>query len=218
MRTWTGAVREYAGPRTFALVDPGFPGCHDGGADLRWHDHRPTIADVDDSRGRPDLPDSWADAANEAEFEFFEAKHSKPSHRWSGGFGYSHDGPGGLEIVAQVEGHQVSVETTRAGNGLPHEIRRSVLLNDLVVRAFDLDRGQTELPQAVTLDSEDRTILVDGEPTAFEGHVSNQGAWIGIAGTADGRQVVVRALGPVSTIELVRCANWAMPEGGPPSL
>ena len=175
---------------------------------------------MDDSSGRAELPDTWAEAANEAEFEFFEVEEPSPSHRWAGGYGYSQDGPVSLEVLARVDDTEVSVATMSAGNGLPDHVRRSTLLQDLLAhaaRAFDPDRDPIiDLPHTVTFDAEDRTIVVDGEPIAFSGYATSEGTWVGIADIEDGRQVLVRALGPMPALRLGRCSNRAMPDSGSP--
>jgi hypothetical protein len=163
------------------------------------------------------MPDSWAEAANEVDFGFLEVEDPLPTVRWAGGFGYSHDGPASIEVFAQVEGHEVSVETSAAGQGVPEEFRRSVLLNDLVVRVFDLERDDLVLPFTLTLDAEERAISVDGESTIFEGYSADRARWAGIAVLPDGRQITVRASGRVSGLRLRRCVSWALPESKPQS-
>lgn len=162
--------------------------------------------------GQPELPDTWLEAANEASFAFFEVASPTPDSRRAGGYGYSADGPVSLEVLGEFDGGEVSVETTDIGHGIPNEVRRPLLLHDLAARLFHLVSDDVELPLTVTFDSEDRTIVVDGEPVRFEGYSASEQGWAGVADLADGKQVVVRVSGRMGPDRLTHCTDWAMPD------
>ena len=174
-----------------------------------------TIGDVSAPNERPELPDTWAEAANEADFVSVEIVEPAPNYRWAGGYGYSNEGPVALEILAVVDGDEISVETRRIGESPPPELRRSLLLHDLVRTVFDLDQPTYELPQSLTLDEEDRTVTVDGEACRFEGYSANGRAWIGATTLGDGREIVLRDPAGVRPTGLATCTNWAMSDRGP---
>lgn len=162
---------------------------------------------------RPELPDTWLEAVRAADFIFYEV--AEPSQRWAGGYGYSHDGPAMLEVLAILDGGEVSVETIASGEGPPPQLQRSLLLHDLVWNVLSPDQDDFELPHVLSLDEEDRTIDVDGLPTSFSGYSADGGAWLGAAAMADGRAVVVRDRSGVRPTKLARCTDWAMPDHGP---
>ncbi len=164
---------------------------------------------------RPELPDTWIEAANEADYAFFEVTAPAPSYRWAGGYGYSHEGPVVLEILAVVDGEEVSVETIKAGEAPPPDLRRSLLLYDLVRAVFDPDKAEVELPLTLTLDEDDRTISVDDEPRLFKGYSANGRLWQGSAMLPDGREIVLKDPAGVHPTELAACENWAMTDRGP---
>lgn len=180
-----------------------------------WQRRGSTLAGVSSPNERPELPDTWAEAANEADYVFFEVAEPAPSYRWAGGYGYSHEGPVALEILAVVEGEEVSVETVRAGDAPPPDMRRSLLLNDLVRTVFDPDDMALEFPLTLTLDEDDRTISVDAEPCLFKGYSAYGPVWLGATTLADGREVVLRVPAGVRPTGLAACKNWAMSDRGP---
>jgi len=174
-----------------------------------------TLAEVSTPNERPELPDTWAAAVNEADFVLCEIVVPAPTHQWAGGYGSSHEGVVVMEILAVVEGAEVSVETHRSGEAPPPDLRRSFLLRDLVQAVFALDNPAFELPQTLTLDEEDRTISVDGEPYLFRGYSANGRAWLGAATLSDRREVVLRDPMGARPTALAARKNCALPDRRP---
>ena len=65
---------------------------------------------------RPQGPDDWLDAADAADFSFYELARPEPSHLWGGGFGWGQDGTRSIEVVARVQRAEITIaETPRLG-------------------------------------------------------------------------------------------------------
>ncbi|MEM9656393.1 MAG: hypothetical protein AAGA65_30215 [Actinomycetota bacterium] len=164
---------------------------------------------------RPELPDTWIEAANEADYAFFEVTEPAPTYRWAGGYGYSHEGPVVLEILAVVRGEEVSVETVKAGEAAPPDLRQWFLLQDLVRTVLDPDTERLDFPLTLTFDEDDWTISVDGEPRVFRGYSVNGRAWQGATTLPDGREIIIKDPAGARPTALATCHNWAMTDTGP---
>ena len=105
-----------------------------------------------------DLSACWHDAAESASFAFYEP--SNGNERWAGGF--ASDGSQ-IEVIALVDGDEVSVETSRAERALPDGVRRRHSIGEMLWRHALEGDAQSTLPYSVTIDADDRAVTVDGE-------------------------------------------------------
>lgn len=162
-----------------------------------------------------ELPDTWVEAANAAEFKFYELTDPTPDYRWAGGYGWG-DGPMELEILHRVDGVEVSVVTNVASERPPGDWDTRQLLWDLVVHALAEGNDPVVLPMTLTISAGTRTIDVDGVATVFEGAELDAGGWAGSATLEDGKTVSVRVRGgSVVPLAISVCSNWAMPDRPP---
>jgi hypothetical protein len=119
--------------------------------------------------------DPWHDAAALAPFRPYEVDGG--SERWAGGFAADGDQ---LEVITLVDGHEVGVETSRAG-GIPppHVARRSRLSHLLSLHVLEGD-GEVTLPYSVTVEVDDRTVTVDGDEHVLHGmRIAGDERWVG---------------------------------------
>jgi hypothetical protein len=119
----------------------------------------------------------WHDAASLATFALYEA--SNGSERWAGGF--SADGSH-LEVIALVDGVEVSVDSSRAEGGPRAAVRRRLAIADLLWRHILESDGELTLPYSVTIEAVDRAVTVDGEVRTVPGmRIEGQVRWVGMA-------------------------------------
>lgn len=163
----------------------------------------------------------WHDAADRAEFTFYEPVAPGRRHRWAGGFGCGRDTetPTALEVLADVDGVKVSVDTRLQDRRLPHQ-PRDVGLGPMaldLLTSLLLDGTDLQLPMSINLVADDRTIVVDGQETPFAGvRIEGSPRWLGETDLAD---VIVRVtlFGDLPALSLVPCRDWhSLPELPPP--
>lgn len=117
----------------------------------------------------------WHDAAAVASFAPYEPIGS--SERWAGGFGSAGDH---LEVVALVDGVEVSVDTSLPARPSPDGVRDRNAISELLWRHTLEGHGELELPYSVRVISDDRTVMVG--QTAYTAHgmrVDGSSRWVG---------------------------------------
>ena len=125
---------------------------------------------------------SWYEAALTAQFVFFEAVAPARTRRWAGGFGSGPDGTTSLEVIAEIRGSEVSVETSSLPRAVAASLRRRMIATDLLWHFVIDDNSELELPLSLTIVGYDRVVDVDGSPVAFTGRrVDGVPRWIGVA-------------------------------------
>ncbi|HEY0519575.1 MAG TPA: hypothetical protein VGC84_08780 [Ilumatobacteraceae bacterium] len=123
----------------------------------------------------------WHDAAALATFPFYEA--SNGSERWAGGF--SSDGSH-LEVIALVDGDEVSVASSRAEDGTRDAVRRRLTVGELLWHHVLQSSGDLALPYSVSIEADDREVTIDGEQRTVAGvHIAGQARWVGSARVGD---------------------------------
>ncbi len=161
-----------------------------------------------------EIPDTWAEAANAAEFPIYEMVEPQPQARWAGGYGWGEGVAVSLEIFFDLDGHEIVVETI----GEKPQPLKSVLDRHLglgmLTESLHGDSGELELPRTWTMDWADQVIEIDGAPVEFTGMTLDD-RWTGSASIASGVIVVVAC--PVHSVpQSLRVAkNWAMPDSRP---
>jgi hypothetical protein len=118
----------------------------------------------------------WHEAAALALFAFYEA--SNGSERWAGGFA----GDGSLiEVIAVVDGDEVSVESSRPeGVAMRDVVRRRLTIADLLWRHVLRSDRALALPYSVTVEADDRPVTVDGELYTVPGmRIEGDPGWVG---------------------------------------
>ncbi len=121
----------------------------------------------------PDWPQpSRRAAAALASFTFFEP--DRVDVRWAGGFaaGGTH-----IEILGSIAGDEVSVETST--NDSPPDLRRRVALADLLWQHLLADSTALVLPYAITVEEDDRQIMIDGVQRTGRGMLVGEQRWVG---------------------------------------
>jgi hypothetical protein len=167
-----------------------------------------------------DFPATWAEAANVADFPFYELEAPRPDARWAGGYGWNHrrharerHGTRELEILFLVAGREISVSTLIESpmHRQPEWAIRHLLDQLLTVSLHSED---FLLPVTWTAEAQDRTMAIDGVSVPFSGIVLN-GTWAGWAELASG--VALKVMTPAEQVltSLRRCLDWSMGEVGP---
>jgi hypothetical protein len=157
-----------------------------------------------------DLSARWHDAAERASFAFYEP--SNGTERWAGGF--ASDGTQ-IEVIAVVDGVEVSVETSRAERALPERVRRRHSIGEMLWRHALQDDAQLTLPYSVTIEADDRPVTVEGEIYTVPGmRVVGDPRWIGLIRLGD---VMVKIMTTSSTALVLRACGDApsLPEVPP---
>lgn len=164
-------------------------------------------------------PATWAEAAADADFEFFEVSTPAPTSRWAGGYGYgpSIAGPVALEILAVVKDSEVSVETSKRDGAAPQSVEHHFLMHRLTAAAIADAATDLTFPLTLRIDAQHRTIAIDGTPHLFHGFSLNDERWIGATDLDDGRQVIVHDSGAARPTSLTTCTNSAMTDHPPPA-
>ena len=123
----------------------------------------------------------WHDAAALASFTIYEA--SNGSERWAGGFSSEGDH---IEVIALVDGDEVSVESSRAEDTAREVARRRLAIGDLLWRHVLQGDGELTLPYSVTIEREDRSVTVDGEVCTAPGiRIAGHTRWVGTIRVGD---------------------------------
>lgn len=123
----------------------------------------------------------WHDAAALATFPFYEA--SNGSERWAGGF--SSDG-GHVEVIALVDGDEVSVDSSRAEGGTRDAVRRRLAVGELLWHHVLDSDDELALPYSVSIEADDRKVTVDGEMRTVPGmRIEGHARWVGTARLGD---------------------------------
>ncbi len=162
-----------------------------------------------------EIPDTWLEAANAADFRFYELSDPTPDHRWAGGYGWG-DRPVELEVLHRVDGVEVSVVTNVMPEQAPADLGVRLLMLDLAWHALVEDSDPVALPMTLTISAGSRTINVDGTPTVFEGVELDVGGWAGSATLEDDMTVSVRVRGSsVVPLAVSVCTDKAMPDRPP---
>ena len=153
----------------------------------------------------------WHEAAALASFACYEP--SNGSERWTGGF--ASDGSQ-LEVIALVEGDEVSVESSRPERALRDVLLRRVTIADLLWRhALDGDAELT-LPYSVVIEADDRTVTVDGEIHTMHGmRVAGERRWVGTMRL--GEVAIKVATASPAALSLRACTDLASLPEFPPS-
>ena len=163
---------------------------------------------------RPEIPDTWAAAADLADFPFYELEYPRPDARWAGGYGWRHQRgrPDGLEILFLVGEQEISVytfdETARPRFNVRH------LLMELVDGWIVSEDTDLHLPMTWTAESLDRDVAVEGTDVRFTGIALNE-IWAGWAMLSSGLELKIRAPLDVVPTVLQRCLEWFMDETRP---
>jgi hypothetical protein len=117
----------------------------------------------------------WHDAAALASFTPYEVDGG--SDRWAGGF--AADG-GQLEVITLVDGHEVSVETSRPASFLPPPAARRARLSHLLALHVLEAESEPTLPWSLTVEADDRTVTVDEDEHVAHGmRIAGDERWIG---------------------------------------
>lgn len=119
---------------------------------------------------------SWHDAAALASFAIYEPSNS--STRWAGGFGA--DGTH-LEVIALVDGEEVSVDSSSPERLTNDVIRRRVAVADMFWR-HTLERDtDLDLPYSVTFVADDRLVTVGDDVAMAHGmRIDGDARWVGM--------------------------------------
>jgi hypothetical protein len=100
---------------------------------------------------------------------------------------------------------------------------RVLIVNMISELVFGPGDTPTHLPRAFGVPADlqlrvaDRSLLLDGQPTLFNGVSLNDSAWVGVAELADGRRVSVRTSGIVTIETLSTCTTHTFPDRRPNS-
>jgi hypothetical protein len=108
---------------------------------------------VDESSAAPGSarPDRqrWHQAADRAEFTFFEPVGPGRTAVWAGGFGWGSDGPSHLAVLASIDGVEVEVATRASDRRSVEDRRMRLLTNDLLLHYVWDERSALELPMTI---------------------------------------------------------------------
>lgn len=163
-----------------------------------------------------EIPDTWIETANSADFRFYEVAEPQPRARWAGGYGWGDGRAASLEILCLVGDAEVSVETYRQGSTPEPSIMVRMLVGDLIRRLlFDGAELDLTTPKTWTLRAGPVVIAVDSDPVNFDGIWLNE-IWAGAAMLAEGATLVVHAAEGAVPSSLRTCDNWAMGDRPPP--
>jgi hypothetical protein len=118
----------------------------------------------------------WHDAAVLASYALYEV--SNGTERWAGGF--AADGSR-MEIIALVDGHEVSVESSQLERDAMRDVgRRRLSIGDMLWRHVLQDDNALALPYSVTIEAHDRVVTVDGVLRPVHGmRIEGDPAWVG---------------------------------------
>ena len=137
------------------------------------------------------------------------------AYRWVGGYGWG-DSPVSLEVMHQVDGVEISVETNLREHSAPADHRRRLLLFDLMFREVAGSGEPISLPMTWTASEATLEVEVDGVPTVFEGVALDGGDYAGVTQVGENLTLVLKVRGSgVTPKAIATCTNWAMPDMGP---
>lgn len=163
------------------------------------------------------IPDTWAEAANAADFALYELDRPVPRARWAGGYGWGDGKPVSLEILFAVGDDEVSIETVRERPPPPEDFTFRHLAMTMIMDSFHDGDAVLRLPRTWTLDSSDRTIVVDDTPVEFRG-ARLDGKWAGLAQLATGVTLRVKAAEGAVPDAIKQSESWAMSDQPPRDL
>lgn len=156
----------------------------------------------------------WLAAVDLAQFVPYEPVGDSIEAIWASGFGGPPGGTGHIEISARRDGVELSVDTTATPPHPDPNVRLSMLVQGLIGR-HTLGQAELKLPFTVTVDRDDRDILVSGRSTTFSGaRVIGSTHWIGEAAVDE---LVVRVeLDGAVDFELRPCSDLSALPTAPP--
>ncbi len=164
--------------------------------------------------------DTWAQAAAQADFTFYEVVSPVPDYRWAGGYGWRNTGETvELAINHDIGDSEVVVNTSIVDEDEPHTVDRSIArhraLHSLFRGVFDHTRYEP-LPAVLEFTESKAVIKIDGVEVSIEGiQLKKNGEPVGWSGqtTVGGLRIwcVVRPQ-PIAGLELAPCTDWVMPD------
>lgn len=118
---------------------------------------------------------SWHAAVERANFDFYEPDTGQ--YRWAGSF--AGDGTQ-IGVCGLVDEHTVRVETSAGERKLTDDIINRLSIDELVSRDLSSQTGDVTLPYEVTVERDDRHVMVGSESYPCEGmRVAGESHWIG---------------------------------------
>ena len=160
----------------------------------------------------------WHDAADRAEFTFFEPVSPGRTAVWAGGFGFDgRDTTSHVGIVASIDDVEVRVDTSRSGPRSPRDARVRMMVHDLLFHRLWEGCSELELPLSIEVVADDRVIAVAGHDLLFAGaRVAGSGRW---AGEAEHGDLVIRAVTPehAPAFSIEPCRDWRSMAELPPA-
>jgi hypothetical protein len=159
----------------------------------------------------------WHQAADQAEFTFFEPVGPRRAAVWAGGFGWGREGPTHLAILASIDGVEVEVATRASDRRSTDDQRMRLLTNDLLLHHVWDERSALELPMTIEVIADDRAIPVAGQDRLLSGvRIAGSGRW---AGEVSHDSVVIRAVTSTyaSAFSIEPCRDWTSMAEFPPT-
>jgi hypothetical protein len=152
----------------------------------------------------------WHLAAQRAPFALYEPENG--SDRWAGGFAV--DGTY-IEVIALVDGDEVSVATSRPARAMPEDLRHRDARAQLLWQYVMEDVAEVALPYSVTIEADDRSVAVDSEMHTVHGmRIAGDSRWVGILRLGDVAITITTA--SRAALSLRRCRDPAsLPESPP---
>lgn|GEM_PF-4164982 len=158
---------------------------------------------------------TWAAAAAQASFVWFTPIRPQPLHAWAGGFGWDPTGPNTVEVVAECDGVEVSVETRVVDDRWTAGPGQRMMAHEQIWRALAEGVGPLSLPMTIVLEPDDRTIVVDGSEVTFAGvRLDGSHRWTGLAKVGDVSVKVVTAA-PIDGLALASTTDTTLSEHPP---
>lgn len=132
----------------------------------------------DDPAFRP----SWHAAAERATFVFYEPDGA--DQRWAGSF--SSDGTQ-IEVIANVNGVEVAVSTSRPNSPFSDDMQRRVTLSEMVWHnLMEGADAELTLPHVITVQPDVRPITIGTDVLTVSGmRLADNSQWVGIVHIAD---------------------------------
>jgi hypothetical protein len=98
--------------------------------------------------------------------------------RWAGGF--ASDGTH-IEVIGRVDGHETAISTTPRQHQTSTGFERRIAGSELLWRYQMEDPEELTLPYTVTVEAEDRTIVLNNDTQTVEGmRVTGDDQWVGM--------------------------------------
>jgi hypothetical protein len=159
----------------------------------------------------------WHRAAESASFTFFEPVAPGRTRLWAGGFGWNRDEAASLELLALIDGTEVSVETRTPNPRTTRDLSTRLMVGEQLWHAILGEDSQVNLPMSIDVVADDRTIPVAGHDIQFSGvRVAGSRRW---SGTVEHAGVVIKVVTPVDApvFSIQPCRNWALMPEMPPT-